>query len=105
MEQIKKPKQMDFEATNLPREWKMWREEFSLYVSLAMEGKTDEVKVQMLKYLIGYRGREVYQTVRPEVETLKNALDALAKHCDPPKNETVNRYRFFMRKTRIWEVI
>lgn len=76
----------------------MWREEFSLYVSLAMEGKTDEVKVQMLKYLIGYRGREVYQTVRPEVETLQNALDALAKHCDPPKNETVNRYRFFMRK-------
>ena len=99
MEQIKPPKRARFRGKQpYPKEWKQWREEFSLFVALAMSGKTDQVKVQMLKYLIGPRGREIYKTVTPEVENLKNALDALGKHCDPPKNETVNRYRFFTRK-------
>ncbi|XP_072163552.1 uncharacterized protein [Diadema setosum] len=103
MEQLHPPKQLDFEATNLSREWKQWKEEFFLYVSLAMDGKTEQMKVQMLKYLIGPRGREVYQKVKPAKETLQSALDALGKHCDPPKNETLNRYRFFTRKQEVGE--
>ena len=84
MEQLKPSKELDFEANNLPKEWKQWREVFSLFISLAMSGKTDQVKVQMLQYLIGPRGREVYRTVKPDVENLQNALDALGKHCNPP---------------------
>nr|XP_054769525.1 uncharacterized protein LOC129277362 [Lytechinus pictus] len=97
MAQIQPPRPLDFETSNLPREWEQWKEQFSLYVSLAMEGQAEEKKLQMLKYLIGARGREIYKTVKPAVENLENALDALGKHCKPPNNETVDRYQFFTR--------
>ena len=100
MAQIQPPKPLDFEASNLPREWKQWREQFSLYVDLAMEGKTEAKKLQMFQYLIGARGREVYKTVKPADENLKSALDALEAHCKPPNNETVDRYQFFLLAIR-----
>ena len=53
MEQLRPPKQMDFEAKDLQMEWRQWKEEFSLNVDLSMEGKDDKTKVKMLMYLVG----------------------------------------------------
>jgi len=51
----------------------------------------------MLLYLVGSKGWELYQTIKPSVETLENVLKTFDTHCNPPKNETVDRYRFFIR--------
>ena len=53
-------------------------------------------KEQMLKYLIGTRGREVYDTLTftdaEENRTLKVILEKLDAYCNPMKNESVERY-------------
>ena len=48
-------------------------------------------------YLVGSKGRELYQTIKPSMETLENVLKTFDTHCNPPKNETVDHYRFFIR--------
>ena len=62
--------------------------------------------------MVGARGRELYKTLTVVLEasprstqdspaakvTLKGVLDAFEKHCNPPKNETVDRYQFFTRQ-------
>ncbi|XP_063962569.1 uncharacterized protein K02A2.6-like [Lytechinus pictus] len=107
MEQLRPPRQMNFEASDLSLEWKQWKDEFVLYMDLSMDGKEDKVKLKMLKYLVGPQGRELYETIKPEGTRLPNgtvqdvtmaqALDAFEKHCQPVRNETVDRYRFFTR--------
>ena len=101
MEQLKPPKEIEFEAKSLPQEWKRWNEELLLYLDLAM-AKTDEsLKVKLFKYLIGKKGREIYATMHFDTEEKDRTIDELVKafdaHCDPIKNETVERYKFFTR--------
>ena len=51
----------------------------------------------MLLYLVGSKGQQLYQTIKPSMETLENVLKTFDTHCNPPKNETVDHYRFFIR--------
>ena len=97
MESLKAPLQLDLEAHNLPQVWKLWKEELTLYLDLAMADKEDKTKVKMLLYLVGGKGRELYQTIKPEKEMLDEVLKAFDNHRNPPRNETVDRFKFFTR--------
>ena len=100
---LKTPQQLDVEASNLPKAWKLWKEEFQLYIDLAMGDKDDKTKVKMLLYLVGSKGRELYQTIKPATESLASALKAFGDYCNPPRNETVDRYKFFTRNQQAGE--
>nr|XP_054762080.1 uncharacterized protein LOC129268566 [Lytechinus pictus] len=108
MEQLEPPSPLDLEARNLPQAWRLWREEFELFTELSVLGDD------------GKRGRELYKTLKLEnanpstgattttteqVVTLQAVLDAFEKHCNPPKNETVDRYRFFTRQQAAGETL
>ncbi|XP_069619116.1 uncharacterized protein [Ranitomeya imitator] len=56
-------------------------------------------KVKLFYYLIGENGRELAHTLLPDTDNLHLAdiVQAFDKHCDPKKNETVERYKFFTR--------
>ncbi|VDH90159.1 Hypothetical predicted protein [Mytilus galloprovincialis] len=99
--QLKTPDKLNFEVTDLAHTWKKWKEEFSLYAELALDGKDDKFKVKMFKYLIGSRGREVYDTLTfAETEndrTVDIVLQKFDTYCNPLKNETVERYKFNSR--------
>ena len=97
MEGLRPPPQFDVEASNLPQAWRQWKEEFNLYTDLAMADKDDKTKVKMFMYLMGSKGRELYQTIKPTTETLASVLKVFEDHCNPPRNETVDRYKFFTR--------
>ena len=107
MEQLRPPKQIEWEAKDLQKEWKQWKEEFSLYIDLCMGDKEDKIKVKMLMYLVGPQGRELYETIKPartqredgtlQEITLEQALQAFNDHCQPARNETIDRYKFFTR--------
>lgn len=64
MDKLKAPETLNFDATDLAHTWRKCKEEFSLYVDLAMVESDEKLKVKMLKYLIGTRGRKVYEIYR-----------------------------------------
>ena len=84
MDQLKPPGNLDFE-------------------SLDLATKTDEKerKVKLFLYLIGSKGREIYGTMQFEMEgkdrTLHEFIQSFGEHCDPKKNETMERHTFFTR--------
>ncbi|KAJ8036531.1 hypothetical protein HOLleu_20537 [Holothuria leucospilota] len=65
MDKIRTPDRFDFESPKLATRWQHWKEEFWLYAELAMEGKDDKVKAKMCLYLMGTKGREIYDTLKP----------------------------------------
>jgi hypothetical protein len=85
----------------MTRVWKTWRDEVMLYMDLAHANKPEPYKVKMLKYLLGVVGRQVYDTLiftddEPN-HTLQDVVTAFDNLCNPKKNETVERYKFFTR--------
>lgn len=47
---------------DLSQAWKRWSEEIKLYIDLAMVGKDEKTKVKLFLYIIGSKGREIYET-------------------------------------------
>ena len=99
---LKAPKALNCTTETIVHVWREWQEEMELYMDLAHSDKTEPYKVKMLKYLLGTTGRQIYDTLQfDKVEqhrTLKDVFTAFQKLCDPRRNETVERYRFFTRK-------
>jgi len=100
--QLKPPGNLDFRnPSELPHVWKRWKEEITLYMDLAIEGRDEKTKVKLFLYIIRSQGREIYDippfTRGPNERSLKDVIDAFEAHCNPKKNETVERYKFFTR--------
>ena len=64
--QLKPSGGLDFDSIDLLHTWKRWCEEIQLYMDLAMEGRDEKVKVKMFLYIIGSKGREMYETLHFE---------------------------------------
>jgi hypothetical protein len=43
--------------------WKKWKEELNLFIDLTMDDDNEPAKVKLFLYLIGTRGREIYETM------------------------------------------
>ena len=57
-------------------------------------GRTGKkLKVKIFLYIIGSKGREIYETLHFEKardeRTLQDVMNAFEEHCNPKKNETV----------------
>ncbi|XP_062586506.1 uncharacterized protein LOC134257838 [Saccostrea cucullata] len=109
LERLTPPGKIKFNTKNISEDWRKWREEFELYSSLSMKDGEDKAKLQLLKYLIGADGREIYSTLKFEKEEkyrkLKDVIEAFDAYCRPKRNETVERFRFNMRKQKQDETI
>lgn len=101
MEGLRPPQTISWDSGNLAKTWKSWRDEFTLYLELSMPDAAETVKVKLFYYLIGEAGRELCDTLMSDETSARRKLsDLIAKfdeHCNPKVNETVERYRFFMR--------
>ena len=86
-------------AGNWRTRGKKWREEIALYLDLVTKTDEKERKVKPFLYLIGSKGREIYGTMPFETEekdrTLDELIQSFGEYCDPKKNETVVRHKFF----------
>ena len=64
-------------------------------MDLELERPDEKVKVNMLLYIIGSKGREIYETLHFEKarddRTLQDVMNAVEEHCNPKKNETIER--------------
>lgn len=101
MEGLKPPPTLRLDSGNMSKSWKSWKEEFTLYMDLSLPDAEEAVKIKLFHYLIGEAGRELCETLMSDVTSARKKLsDMIAKfdeHCNPKVNETVERYRFFMR--------
>lgn len=107
MDGLKPPSQWCMDSTNLSKSWKIWKEEFTLYLELALPEAEEKTRVKLFYYLIAEPGRELCGTLigaqaRVTVSDLMGKMD---EHCNPKVNETVERYRFFARNQTSGETI
>lgn len=96
----KPPPTLMLDSSNLAKTWKVWKEEFQLYLDLTLTEASESTKVKLFYYLVGETGRELCEMLvgsSTDDRTIKLLLEALDQHCNPKLNETVERYRFFMR--------
>ena len=97
--QLKPPGKLDFDSASLWSSWKRWKEEVELYMDLAMARKDVKTKIKLFLYLIGSRGREMYETLsfthEPDDRNLSHFLEGFEAHCNPKQNETMERYKLF----------
>ena len=50
---LPKPREMDFNATNLAATWKKWKQNMEFYLTAMMKEKTEEEKYSVFLFLIG----------------------------------------------------
>ena len=62
MSKLRPPGELTFDSGNQAENWRMWRQEMELYQQLSMADDSEKDKCAALLYLIGRRGREVYNT-------------------------------------------
>ena len=107
MNTLKHPETLDFESADLSHVWRKWKDEISLYLDLATKKDDNETKVKLFLYLIGSKGREIYETMKFETpdkdRTIEELLKLFDEYCDPKRNETVERHKFFMRNQEAGE--
>ena len=86
---------------NISQGWKLWLKHFEFYLTATeKEKKTkNKVKTSVLLTCIGQKGREIYETFNfdnPGDEMrLASVLQKFSKYCNPRKNITVLRHKFF----------
>ncbi|KAL7857277.1 hypothetical protein SRHO_G00161760 [Serrasalmus rhombeus] len=101
MEGLVPPSALNLDSDNLAKSWKAWKEEFTLYLELAMPGAEETTRVKLFYYLIGEKGRELCNTLSGDDaearKTVSKMIELFDGHCNPKVNETVERYRFFVR--------
>ena len=101
MSKLKSPEELAFsDAHALADQWRMWSQEMRLYLDLAMGKSTEKEKCAAFLYIIGRKGREIYntwtieKTDQDKIEVLFNKFDTF---CKPKHNVTLERYKFNTR--------
>ena len=99
MASIPTPKTFNFHSDNVKNAWMQWSREFKLYLDLAMTKANDDTKIKMLQYLLGSKGREVYDTLQFKAEDgseiaaanvkIADVLRAFDAYFNPKVSETI----------------
>ena len=99
MDKFTPPGSLNF-AGNLAENCCKWRQEFDFFmVATESDAKSDKVQTSILLMCIGQKGRDVYNTftfTTPDDKLkLKPVLEIFTEYCQPRKNITFLRYKFF----------
>ena len=57
-----KPNAMNFDASNVSAEWRKWKQNMQLYLDAVMSTKTPKEKYSAFLYVIGQRGRDIFNS-------------------------------------------
>ena len=104
MERLKPPSALSF-GENIDHEWKIWTKQFSFYLTATeSDSKSDKTKTCILLSCIGSKGREIYETFDFDTNDendcwkLDSVLKKIDLYCNPKKNTTILRHKFFTHK-------
>ena len=101
---------MDFNSSNLAASWKKWRQNMEFYLTAMMRGKTEEEKYSVFLFLIGEKGKDIFDTIeldkkvdprRNQTEedgiTVKKIFKRFEEYCLLNTNLVVERRKFFWK--------
>ena len=60
---LPKPREMDFNSSNLAATLKKWKHNMEFYLTSMIRGKTEEEKYSVFMFLIGEQGRDILNTI------------------------------------------
>ena len=115
---LPRPTEIDFNASNLADAWKKWKQTMQLYLSTTMKQKTEEEKYSVFLFIIGEKGREIFNTWTREKNlgennqstdeddiTIKLLIEKFEAYCLPKKNLVIERRKFFTKNQQPDETI
>ena len=99
MEKLEPPQAFSFDG-NVSHNWKLWLKHFNFYLTATeKDAKNDKIKTSILLTCIGHKGREIYETFSFDVPgdemKLAPVLEKFNEYCNPRKNTTILRHKFF----------
>ena len=102
MSKLRPPEQLSFDTQHcLAEQWEQWAQEMRLYLNLAMAGDTEKDQCSAFLYIIGRKGREIFNTWTLNPDTEVDKIEVLFKkfkdYCEPKKNIIIERYKFNTR--------
>ena len=101
MSKFRPPEALTFDDQHsLADQWRMWAQEMRLYLELAMAKNTEKEKCTAFLYIIGRKGREIFNTwtlTETEKDKISILFERFQSYCEPKKNLTLERYRFNTR--------
>ena len=105
MDRLKPPSSFSFDE-NVAQAWKSWKKTFQFFITATeTDEKSEKVKTSTLLTCIGQRGREIYDTFTFTDAALslnlKAVLEKFDEYCEPRKNTTMTRHKFFTHKQNI----
>ena len=108
-----KPTEMNFDAANLAAEWRRWEQNMRLYIDAVMSGKQPKEKYSAFLYVIGQRGRDIFNTftfqkikdekgqdTADDEITVEILFRMFGCYCNPKTNLLLERRKFFKREQR-----
>ena len=107
---LPKSSEMNFDTNNLAEAWKKWKQTMLLYLTAVMNGKTEEEKYSVFLYMIGEKGRDIFNTwtwnkkrdandepTNEDDITINLLMQKFEEYCLPKKNLVIERRKFFTR--------
>ena len=99
MDRLQPPKPLIMEG-NLLQNWKLWKQEFNLFmIATEYTEKAEQVKTSLLLHCIGERAREVYNsfTFQSEADSMNytKVVEQFEAYFGPRRNVTYSRFKFF----------
>ena len=86
----------------------MWRQEMELYINLAMNKAPEKEKCSAFLYVIGRKGREIFNTWKledDEKDKITVLFDKFEGYCKPKQNVTLERFTFNTRNQQETETL
>jgi hypothetical protein len=115
---LPRPSEMDFDSSNLGATWKRWKQTIMLYMNALMKSKTEEEKYSTFLFLIGDRGRDIFNTwswdkktdaddeeIDEDDITIDELIRRFEEYCIPRKNLVLERRQFFQRQQTTDETV
>ena len=94
---------------NLAENWKRFKQRYNLFnVATGMSEKDDKAQCSLLLHCIGQNALKIYNSFTfPEGDemNLKEVMKKFESYCNPRKNVTYERYKFFTRTQQNSETI
>ena len=101
MDNLKPPPPFAFEG-NLSHGWKVWSRHFDFFLAAPeAESKSEKVKTSILLTAIAPKGCDIYETFAftddddDDALKLEPVLAKFKEYCNPRKNLTILRHKFF----------
>ena len=107
MDKFEPPNSMSFDG-NVAENWDVWKQELELYlVATEKKGKSNKIKISILLHCIGKQEREIYNnftwTTADDRLKFETVVEKFDKYCQPRRNLTYLRDRFFSYRQRDME--